>query len=285
MFLVKPNEAQMCTNILLDSLVGGIIRRPGWEYIYNTHELNTTIRTIYPFIDAAGNSFLLSTHYRSTHSSDEIWYNSNETFSPKYPRLSIQQADLSLYPDLGNWVTWNGRAFYFDGHSNGRVLYHGTGALSDSLLIDFAPPPAPGQPVVKPYLIGPAGPQDGEYVYAFMVDVPCSTNYHWSRRCGTMSPPIKLNKERALITCFPYDIDDTLCTASSIARVALCRTLANRYGPDDTLYVVDTIATSTPWTTEFIDTMSDSTLNNIAKVMGRIGVLAYNELDKKGDTK
>jgi len=124
----------------------------------------------------------------------------------------------------------------------------------------------PGQPDVLPLKI--SGNLNGVYQYAFVAEVPCSTNYAFSKWCGPLSVPVKAHNERIFIKNVYPQLADSVCTpAPASIDFMLVRTRGNRNNPvTDSLFIVDTFTVTNDWTNAQLwnttDNLADASLTS-----------------------
>lgn len=257
-FQVKMDESSECRNFLLDQPIGALTVRNGYTVVSDSLPDHTRIWSVNSYRFPNGKAFLFQTVWNFT------WDGCDLYVSDAYDYNLGTLLHRRIYPARGQWVNWLERQYFFTGRHNPLVVAGG----SENFYIQEMPLPAPGQLSVRP--LASSGTLNGEYLWTYVVNVPCSTSV-WATRTAPLSRKIKCVNEVAIIHNFVGWVTDSLQNAGAsgcndtTVDVMLLRTRADCFDPTDTLFRVRQFSfyqSQSPCSCEWVDNMPDANLTD-----------------------
>ncbi|MEW6014160.1 MAG: hypothetical protein AB1690_02435 [Candidatus Zixiibacteriota bacterium] len=254
-FSVPPEQAQIVRNWNLDRYPGSLYPRPGFHALTSALPNHNEISAIFSHRFSNGQGYLFEVLRINT------GYYADLKVSEPFSYDCTDSLYSYLYPTTGIWTVWNDDILFCNGRNRPLII---SGAPS-TMTADYVTPLAPGQAEV--ITLKQSGNLNGVYRYAFVAEVPCSTNYAFSKWCGPLSAPVRALNERILIQNLYPQIADSVCVAPGALDFLLVRTRGDHNNFDtDSLFVIDTFSVTNNWTNAQLwnhgDNLSDATLNN-----------------------
>lgn len=253
--LIQPNEGYRVMDLLLDSPRGALTPRFGYRAVTDSLGDYKKLWSVSGHRFTDGTSVLFGIAEADLELSTVTTCDLLVSSPNSYDLVDTLATDI--YPDHAVWATWNDRQFFFNGHQPELYIDHPAGGFETFSMtarpymvgMRYLIPPAPGQAVPVAYNDSTGG-LDGEYRYAILTQVPCSSSASipWSKRPGPISRPVTVHNEAVLITNFYQMIGDTLCELpdDTTQWFKILRTKANRTDIDfDSLWVVDSVQMGT----------------------------------------
>jgi hypothetical protein len=255
--LVAKNQGQICHNGILDDPIGSFRVRPGvraawtdilsWEGGDNRH---LKILSLYGSRFDDGKPYLFRVERRRDSATADIYVSAPYGYAPSKKVLG------RVYPERGSWLTWNGVQYYFDRHNDPYMLTR----VVDSFEVQDLVLPGPGQLKVTAYAA--SGNLNGTYIWGLVCRVPGLTGT-WSKRSSTLSRPITLRNEQAILSHFTPIIGDSTAATPTIDTFQIVRTRKDRLDFDvDSLFRVGIVVCSASVVPQYqwIDNVSDGVL-------------------------
>lgn len=230
-FQVQDNQFYQLKNFVLDDPKFGLSIRPGIEILVDSVGTIADRFSLHSHRFTDGTGYLLEV--RQPYVTDHDSPFGELRVSGKFGYDATTLLD-TVFPGEGNWLTWLGHDFYFDGKSAGYVATK----TGDNYVGAPFVPQAPGQLTAIP--MDTAGPQNGRYIYAYQIEIPCTTAGLWSQRCTPLSRVVDLRNQPAWLTGFYPTAADTLCVKDATYEVRILRSRANALDyENDSLFIVD----------------------------------------------